>query len=461
MIRHNTISPAPICITWLYPCTKNMTRLSDVQSVLDQMGEVSEVYSIPYLEKQKKLEKMSSQVCKLVGELVDEEKSDDTSRSKKPKTEGIDRAMRLYWEGKALSYVDDKAKEAETLVSKAVKLNPRLVEGWNCLGHIYWQQKDLRQAQNCFEGALKHGDSKDSLRSLSVVLRNIIPEEGKAQAERTEALEKSIRLARQAVMCDMQDTKSWYLLGNAYLTAFFAGGRGSDYLGSALKAYHKADPEPVASPSTNPDLYFNRGNVYKFQENYSLAIADYRRARTLDPTLPDMVEDLIRLCKKLSALVQSNAGIKSKRMKTLLTGIPTSVNENLYPSSSWKYGSVKDLSFDVNKGVYTSCRVVAPVTRSEDIPVSFLVVCASGRFCEISLYNVTVQVLSGIRVGDTLLVFEPLLKEVSIVDDRPNGDSKEYSYTCLQVDEPSNVLVNGQRLGRDFLASPNISIMTQ
>lgn len=45
-------------------------------------------------------------------------------------------------------------KEAEDLLSKAIKLDPKLVDAWNQLGECYWKNDKLEEAVNCFTGAL-------------------------------------------------------------------------------------------------------------------------------------------------------------------------------------------------------------------------------------------------------------------------------------------------------------------
>lgn len=58
--------------------------------------------------------------------------------------------------GRALNVLPVYNKEAESLLSKAVKLDPKLVDGWNHLGECYWKNKDVTSAKNCFIGALNH-----------------------------------------------------------------------------------------------------------------------------------------------------------------------------------------------------------------------------------------------------------------------------------------------------------------
>lgn len=58
--------------------------------------------------------------------------------------------------GKALNVTPNYCPEAEEVLSKAVKLDPGLVEGWNQLGEVYWKKMDVASAKTCFLGALNH-----------------------------------------------------------------------------------------------------------------------------------------------------------------------------------------------------------------------------------------------------------------------------------------------------------------
>lgn len=58
--------------------------------------------------------------------------------------------------GRALNVVDRFVSQAEELLSKAVKLEPKLIDAWNELGECYWKNDDIEQAKNCFVGALPH-----------------------------------------------------------------------------------------------------------------------------------------------------------------------------------------------------------------------------------------------------------------------------------------------------------------
>lgn len=61
----------------------------------------------------------------------------------------------LLLKGRCLNVAPDFCPRAEECLSRAVKLDPSLVEAWNILGEQYWKKKDLIGAKNCFTGALQ------------------------------------------------------------------------------------------------------------------------------------------------------------------------------------------------------------------------------------------------------------------------------------------------------------------
>ena len=66
------------------------------------------------------------------------------------------KARYLLLKGKALNVLPSHNEEAHDLLSKAVKLDPRLAEAWVQLGESYWKNRDVDGAKNCFIGALSH-----------------------------------------------------------------------------------------------------------------------------------------------------------------------------------------------------------------------------------------------------------------------------------------------------------------
>lgn len=65
-----------------------------------------------------------------------------------------DRASYYYLLGKTYNVENDYNNKAEELLSKAVKLNPNLIDAWNNLGDSYFKKGDYAEAKNCFLNAL-------------------------------------------------------------------------------------------------------------------------------------------------------------------------------------------------------------------------------------------------------------------------------------------------------------------
>ena len=77
---------------------------------------------------------------------------------------------------------------------------------------MFWKKGDLSQAKTCFTSALKVESNKESLRSLSMLLRSLPT--GSA-FERTANIEESLVMAKDALKHDHADGRSWFVLGNA------------------------------------------------------------------------------------------------------------------------------------------------------------------------------------------------------------------------------------------------------
>lgn len=125
-----------------------------------------------------------------------------------------------YVHGKALEAHDSYSKEAEDLLSKAVKLDPANVDAWNCLGQCFWKKKDLAAARDCFNGALAQKPNPESLRLLSMLLRQM----GDTEAERAANVAESVNKAKEAIKMDVSDTESWCTSPAAACVGYVCGG---------------------------------------------------------------------------------------------------------------------------------------------------------------------------------------------------------------------------------------------
>jgi len=124
----------------------------------------------------------------------------------------------LFYMGKTLNVMPDYSQECEEYLSKVVKRDPSHIDAWNMLGEAFWKKGNITAAKDCFEGALKRNKNKGSLRSLSMVLRQIKPQQ---PGDQHKNVLESVEHAKAAVELDIKDGNSWYILGNAYLSLFF------------------------------------------------------------------------------------------------------------------------------------------------------------------------------------------------------------------------------------------------
>lgn len=70
---------------------------------------------------------------------------------------------------------------------------------------------------------------------------------------------RSVEIAKKALMINLENAYSWYLAGNAYMSNYFTNPKkDNNELKMALSAYNKSE---TFQKRENPDLYYNRGNV--------------------------------------------------------------------------------------------------------------------------------------------------------------------------------------------------------
>lgn len=368
-----------------------------------------------------------------------------------------DKAVFFMLQGKTLNVLPSYSPEAEEALSKAVKLDPKLVEAWNQLGENYWKKGKVPLAKNCFTGALNHSKNKISLRNLSMVLRQI----GGNPSERAKQVEESVEKAKEAVQMDIQDGTSWLILGNAYMSLFFAVGQASQALDQSMKAYAQAEKDPVARD--NPDLHFNRAVAYKYEENYPQALAGFSRASQLDPSWPDpqtQEAHLLTFLSNVKELTQAKGKIKPKRLQTMIEGLKSS---DLGPYSGGTYTSPLGKSVDLSKCKFSELRaevnhnkvilgkVVCTIATSEPVPFTFCMVDDDETCLPVTVYNIAQG--SGVKIGDSVAIPEPYLQNVKV-----NHKNQEFDFRSIRVNSPIVLVVNGKKFGIDKQAPSVLAV---
>eukprot|EP00954_Amorphochlora_amoebiformis_P019492 1333039-Amorphochlora_amoeboformis.AAC.1 len=180
-----------------------------IERTVVKLEKLSVNHTIPYDEKEKRMRKLIAQISKRV-ETISE-------------TDSNTKAELACWMGKAYGCLPQYTKDAEEYLAKAIKLNPGLIDAWNCLGSEYWKKPDLKAAEDCFRGALEQKKNKANayLLAISHVFNHL------CTGELEEAIDGRPKFWRQ---------RNWYILGNAYMSSFFETFSASDLEG-CLKAY--------------------------------------------------------------------------------------------------------------------------------------------------------------------------------------------------------------------------------
>ncbi|XP_068953780.1 tetratricopeptide repeat protein 5 isoform X2 [Petaurus breviceps papuanus] len=324
-----------------------------------------------------------------------------------------EKAFVLMLTGKALNVTPDYSPQAEELLSKAVKLDPELVEAWNQLGEVYWKKGDVAAAHTCFSGALSHYRNKVSLQNLSMVLRQLRAETGE---EHSRHVMDSVRQAKLAVQMDVHDGRSWYILGNAYLSLFFNAGQNPKISQQALSAYAQAE-KVDRTASSNPDLHLNRatGKV---------------KAKKLQSMLGNLRPAQLGPCGdgRYQAASGQKMTLELKALNTLQPGI--------------------------NSGTVVLGKVLFSLTTEEKVPFTFGLVDSEGPCFAVTVYNMVQS--WGVLIGDSVAIPEPHLRHHQI-----QHKGKNYSFSCIRVETPLLLVVNGKPQGSSSQAASTVAYRPQ
>ncbi|KAG7495600.1 tetratricopeptide repeat protein 5 [Solea senegalensis] len=357
-----------------------------------------------------------------------------------------DNAEFLLQKSRCLNVAPDFSAMAEECLSRALKLDPDLFEAWNILGEQYWKKEDLVKAKSYFVGALKKTKNKVSLRSLSMVLRQLPVADcttyGKMVLE-------SVDMARQAVQLDVTDGMSWFILGNANVSMFFSCGQNPQLCQQALSAYAQSEKVDGAA-AFYPELHFNRATLFQYEEMFGSALEGYSRAAALEPSMKDpplREKQLLEYLEKVTALAQNKGKVKARRLRTMLSNLNTSA---LGPCSSPQFRSpaghvgsleprtINSLSHGHNAGVAALGKVVFSLACDGRMAFTFGMVDSEETCIVVMVYNTADA--WGVLIGDSVAIPEPQVKRHSITH-----KDKEFDFRSIRVDSPLLLIVNGKK----------------
>ena len=300
-----------------------------------------------------------------------------------------------------------------------------------------WKKPDIEKAIKYFKDALNlDPKNKTSLRSLSMIIRT---KQVNSTEEKQQIAKESLDYAKKAITLDMKDSLSWYVYGNAYFYKAFIDKTQYNDLRYALSAYNKSQEKK--SKYKNPDLYYNRGVVHAYLENYENAYQDFLEANNIDETLKsnDLCINIINTVQSTCKLIKNQCGLKPKKLAQIVSTIPSNLKEDI------KYTIIctSKLIEGINNGKLITGKIITPVKSCFEVPISIVCVDFSGEFVCISLYNISKEFLNTISyMNSTFVVLDPFLKIIKM-----NGigdDNKIYEYPCIQISDLGNLLVDGK-----------------
>ena len=360
------------------------------------------------------------------------------------------KARAAYLKGKALSVFETYNAEAESNLSKSVKLDPSNMDAWNCLAECFWKNSDLLTAQTCLEGALKIKHEQSTLCLYSMLLRQIKPD----STTMVKNVKASIATAKEAVSLGLSNAHAWYVLGNAYLGSFFNLAHEQADLKRALSAYGNAEKHRDENVNLLPDLYYNRAEVHSYLQNYSLAIMDYRRAGMIDPvglSAEEKIAQIYRNIFKTSELASKKCGVKAKRLeglvKTMLASefhkavVATSEKQEKENLRS-KFVGLSGLRVGENPGTVVPLTYLIPSTV--EVTPSLIMFADMEQECVcVALYHVGQDRLDFFNSKHVYHVIDPVLKMIELKNEQTG---KVTSIPCIQVEHPNRLLRDGNLL---------------
>lgn len=363
------------------------------------------------------------------------------------------RARVLYLKGRARNVTPDHCVEAERYLSRAVKLEPNLVEAWNELGECYWKRGDVDTATTCFQGALTHGKNKVSLRNLSIVMRQRSCD---SSEEKLRSIECGLERAREAVQMDTRDGISWSILGNAYLAHFFSVSQNPRTLKQAMTAYKQAEKDVISKNS--PELHHNKGIALKYEEDYVGALDCFARAQALDPTwdAPKSLEKtLTKFLNDVKQLIEQKGKLKTKRYNGLVQSIESKSLGPLANPLIQRKEALQEIPFGhlkpgANEDKVILGKVICSIHSEDTVPFTFCLTDKHGKCLAVNLYNLAPG--KGVIIGDSVAISEPTFSHISV-----QHKDQVYEFDLVRVESPLVLVINGKKAAADLQAGIELS----
>ncbi|QDZ18164.1 tetratricopeptide repeat domain-containing protein [Chloropicon primus] len=327
---------------------------------------------------------------------------------------------------------------------EAVKLDPDNRQCWNGVAKALWKKGDLQSAQLCYQKSLENSRDKKAYQDLSMLQRQLA--KGEKHEESKKMIEESLSNAKAAVSLDVQDSHSWFILGNAYLVLAFstATGERDELINKSLKTYKHA-MKVHESENFNADLKFNYGVVSKYLERHTDALDAFDYCDRVEPELNagEEINEIVHKLSQLTILVNTKCGVKAKRIAKIQEDIGAlEKRRNRDPGKNLlRTLPLRSLSFGENpSGVALTCSLICTVPVKSQVPLMYICMDSQGSFFALTIYGLEESEMP-LRhsKSKTLQICGPSLNNVNVT-----WQNKTYAFPSIRVNKVSSLLVDGK-----------------
>uniref|UniRef100_T1I479 Tetratricopeptide repeat protein 5 OB fold domain-containing protein n=1 Tax=Rhodnius prolixus TaxID=13249 RepID=T1I479_RHOPR len=342
----------------------------------------------------------------------------------------------MFWMklGQLYSLTKSDKQPAIDALTKVVTIDPNNTVAWNILADCYWDKKLYEKAQFCLEKSLKLVRSKEALRNMSAVCRELA---AKYRGREKIYLQTGLNLAKEAVAMDVKDGSSWAVLGNAYLTGHLKLQEGLKSAKLALSAYKQA----VSNGHTlNPELFYYQGYVNAFCENYKEALTSLDNAIALDgDNVPasELKENLLTFLNNIQTSCSNFGKLNTKRLaklrrvsyRNLYIVHCLQVVEPFASSLGAEPTRISSLHLGENPNLLAYGKVMWCVPAEDCLPFTCGLIEPNGQVFVTTVYNMVPD--KKFFVGDTIFIPNPDYKLVNF-----KYNEQTYQFHSLRVDDP-------------------------
>jgi hypothetical protein len=258
-------------------------------------------------------------------------------------------------------------------------------------------------------------------------------------------------------------------------------------LKKAVVAYDRSEK---LGGGINPDLYFNRGNVLRYLQEYDAACSAYRRSKEIDPHMQgveEAIDNITDFLVRTAELVASGGKLKKKRLASLQSDLSShALTASSVPVAVGGAVAAKDASWTTLRalgvesssssssaavttagGLITSpagtslaLKVLMSVTKGNVPPESFLCMDAEGTFAVLSVYNLGVDGTAQFDTDETIVVIEPIVKHIFATSTaRSSHEAKAaHAFSVIQVQRLERISIGGRFLRRSSIAAPSLTV---